>query len=620
LYLLNVKSLSTLVKQHRIAVKSSSGSGSGSGSGGGGGAKTRLVVAIASVLTKTLSSQQSVSAKGTNRRRLERDLFQALGGMVLRVSPGAISDLDRAHVVFFAKAGFNAVEATNLIKRGIKTLRFPLLQRNSGGQCAASAAETVPSTAPLDTSAVCQLESAARLRDAMDSATVVGDAATAYRCLHTASNRLTGLVLATASSGSSGVQLVTTQLLKTVVLRGIHLLEREKRWDQALHYIGMCLSTARACNWTALLVRHAVDLQHMKRPASALEAYESMLGMGKMRENTPSSSGTGSAPLLCPPLQLAAACRIGCERSCKKLSKPPRRWTVPQFDMRTAASTTLTGKRATRGWQSKTGQSVSVEHFVLQEMIRQELAESLVVDGKKEEDAIVILSSDQEDEDVVVVGPSPSSSAPSAHNGSPTNATAVVPCWKGEHCENHLLLTLFGLVTWEALWGVDGDDQRKGGDDGHHGRLYSDTPPGLLHGGYSSAQTHALRALLSDIERDSEFAQATMRSNWIRYKGIQSRGVTWTRFALDDLCAVASGLGSKLCAEIVRVYSQGGGYLAWSSGAPDLMLWRTQPPWQVKFAEVKGPGDSLSDSQCAWMDMLVRNGGDAVVVNVVEEK
>ena len=57
---------------------------------------------------------------------------------------------------------------------------------------------------------------------------------------------------------------------------------------------------------------------------------------------------------------------------------------------------------------------------------------------------------------------------------------------------------------------------------------------------------------------------------------------------------------------------------AW--GVWTLGLWRTQPPWQVKFAEVKGPGDSLSDSQCAWMDMLVRNGGDAVVVNVVEEK
>ena len=126
-----------------------------------------------------------------------------------------------------------------------------------------------------------------------------------------------------------------------------------------------------------------------------------------------------------------------------------------------------------------------------------------------------------------------------------------------------------------------------------------------------------MNALVRRIEEDPRAAETVLRSTWQKYRGQQSRGVTWTRFALEDLCAVANGLGSVLCAEILRVFAANGDYSAWSSGAPDLMLWRTRPPWRVKFAEVvKGPGDSLSDSQFAWLDMVVRAGGDATVVKV----
>ena len=39
-----------------------------------------------------------------------------------------------------------------------------------------------------------------------------------------------------------------------------------------------------------------------------------------------------------------------------------------------------------------------------------------------------------------------------------------------------------------------------------------------------------------------------------------------------------------------------------------ISCWATRP-WRVKFAEVKGPGDSPGDSQFAWLDRLCARGG-----------
>mmetsp|Transcript_20841 Transcript_20841/g.52787 ORF Transcript_20841/g.52787 Transcript_20841/m.52787 type:complete len:99 (+) Transcript_20841:3-299(+) len=58
-------------------------------------------------------------------------------------------------------------------------------------------------------------------------------------------------------------------------------------------------------------------------------------------------------------------------------------------------------------------------------------------------------------------------------------------------------------------------------------------------------------------------------------------------------------------------------YAAWGGGVPDLMLWRTgneQP--SLRFVEVKGPGDSLSNGQRAWLDKLLAAGADAFVCHV----
>jgi Fanconi-associated nuclease 1 len=49
------------------------------------------------------------------------------------------------------------------------------------------------------------------------------------------------------------------------------------------------------------------------------------------------------------------------------------------------------------------------------------------------------------------------------------------------------------------------------------------------------------------------------------------------------------------------------------SGFPDLVVWDGQ---DCLFAEVKGPGDSLSSKQSLWLDYLVFIGAKAEVCRV----
>ena len=52
------------------------------------------------------------------------------------------------------------------------------------------------------------------------------------------------------------------------------------------------------------------------------------------------------------------------------------------------------------------------------------------------------------------------------------------------------------------------------------------------------------------------------------------------------------------------------------AGLPDLICMK---PDEVKFIEVKGPGDDLSDQQVAWISRLVKLGAVVEVMDVREE-
>ncbi|KAJ1636213.1 VRR-NUC domain-containing protein [Pavlovales sp. CCMP2436] len=93
---------------------------------------------------------------------------------------------------------------------------------------------------------------------------------------------------------------------------------------------------------------------------------------------------------------------------------------------------------------------------------------------------------------------------------------------------------------------------------------------------------------------------------------------------LSDLAEMAACLGGKALAAILRVLAED--YRNWSSGMPDLVLWRAlggpsaaQPdrPFGVaKVVEVKSPSDKLSEQQRQWLDLLLGMGVTAEVYRV----
>ena len=142
---------------------------------------------------------------------------------------------------------------------------------------------------------------------------------------------------------------------------------------------------------------------------------------------------------------------------------------------------------------------------------------------------------------------------------------------------------------------------------------HCDTPPGLLEGRVSDAQSQALAEL---VQRDFE---EILRANWAKYwRRVQVRGVSWDRFSLDQLCMIVRGCGTRGMKLLVETLATD--YGAWTGGFPDLLFWRREAPFAVRACEVKGPGDALSDTQRAWNDLLLRMGVAVEVVRVVDSK
>ena len=189
-----------------------------------------------------------------------------------------------------------------MIKRGIKTFRFPRMERR--GSQGVDGSGALP---PRDANGVGRLELAVNLCHALDCATVFGDASRAYRGLHDASNCLTAEITGDVIEDASA------RIFETRGPAGCASFGARKMGASA-HYIEMCLPLARACAWTALLVRHAKDLEHLKRPAAALAACEHPRYWR---------------------WRVSQHCAIISNRlrtQLQKLSKPPRRWKVPKFD------------------------------------------------------------------------------------------------------------------------------------------------------------------------------------------------------------------------------------------------------------------------------------------------
>lgn len=97
-------------------------------------------------------------------------------------------------------------------------------------------------------------------------------------------------------------------------------------------------------------------------------------------------------------------------------------------------------------------------------------------------------------------------------------------------------------------------------------------------------------------------------TTWELHVGTSCRGVNWEKHSLSDLRAVVKCIGGGCLASICRHLAQD--YRSWSSGMPDLLLWRLHDCYrgEAKLVEVKGPKDRLSEQQRAWLLFLIDCG------------
>lgn len=95
------------------------------------------------------------------------------------------------------------------------------------------------------------------------------------------------------------------------------------------------------------------------------------------------------------------------------------------------------------------------------------------------------------------------------------------------------------------------------------------------------------------------------------------KGVRWDRFGLDMLKDVVVCVGGPGLACMCQCLAED--YSAWMSGLPDLLLWNRASK-KARLVEVKGPTDSLSHQQRAWLRIMCNSGLDAYVAKVMPDK
>jgi hypothetical protein len=610
-----------------------------------------------------------------------------------------------------------------------------------------------------------ELTTAVECSNSLEWAVIHGDSGQAYQAMHEAATALlsaagptsdlpasvldgipsAGAMAAVGSDGVTRGPLILARLLATkakewhvrVVICAVHLLERDQRWDDALHYLEILLGisdqqqqheatdsnaamTVRRTRVAAhqrggVWVRYGIDLEHRNRHEHALKAYEQAL----------------ADPAVC------GEWRVACARAYTRLWKPPRRWgsirNCPKFA--TCPTFTLRGKRLPKNedgfGRSSGGGWLPIGHA---ESVRPcgEEVDGSSVDGVwlRLSGAAATTSTHPPASAEFSDGAAAARTSCSGSNDTTVAVNSVEEYvrrhylhhgFEGYHCENRLFLTLFGLLLWDVIHGpVDSKDLGAHGHDCAAGSsedeisttgrcehvvesvpftsAYQDTPHDLHYGQHFLCRRRvSIDAALQEIEGAG--VQKKLRAVFAAHYGEQSRYVQWDwrdarlmqernrastdsvaaserddRAAADDhesgisggavattaeeqrenqraeadavskavalaeLMAICQGLGSRAVVGLCRLYAES--YGTWAGGLPDLLVWRrrdnfqiptSQPAsyydddlasecnqrWEVRLVEVKGPGDSLSHRQRAWIDRLVEWGVSVCVCHVV---
>ncbi|KAJ4956534.1 hypothetical protein NE237_013317 [Protea cynaroides] len=177
--------------------------------------------------------------------------------------------------------------------------------------------------------------------------------------------------------------------------------------------------------------------------------------------------------------------------------------------------------------------------------------------------------------------------------------------WQGVHAESGIWMMIFGLLMWDVIFADVPDVFRT---------RFQTAPLDLQTDNFYIARKNLIESHLEKIQ--DGMAEEILITSWESHIGTACRGVNWDRHSLSDLRAAVTCIGGHCLASFCRHLAQD--YRSWSSGMPDLLLWRFCGEYagEAKLVEVKGPRDRLSEQQRAWLLLLMDCGFNTEVCKV----
>ncbi|EST04970.2 VRR-NUC domain protein [Kalmanozyma brasiliensis GHG001] len=179
--------------------------------------------------------------------------------------------------------------------------------------------------------------------------------------------------------------------------------------------------------------------------------------------------------------------------------------------------------------------------------------------------------------------------------------------FKGYHCEGKLLTMIFVMVMWDIIFLPD--------IAGSFETPYQSAPLDLGSDSFPIVRSAQIRERLDYVSRTGGLDLIEQVDDRERPNKTWAVGCRWDLFSKQDLLEVAECLGGHSISVVCQMLCEEWDHC--SSGMPDLVIWRMEDK-VVRFVEVKGPGDRLSETQKVWIDILLRAGIE-VQVGIVSE-
>ncbi|XP_069678511.1 fanconi-associated nuclease 1-like [Periplaneta americana] len=177
---------------------------------------------------------------------------------------------------------------------------------------------------------------------------------------------------------------------------------------------------------------------------------------------------------------------------------------------------------------------------------------------------------------------------------------------EGMHAEGSVIVTLFGLIFWDVIYGHPLPDVYRS--------PYQAEPLDLNSVEFYRNRKEVIDNRLLDLRSwNLETVNQHIKTIFEQHEEKISI-VSWQRFrSPQQVVEVINSIGVELLSKILERLAKH--YRTVRSGFPDLFVWDPQRA-KCKFVEVKGPNDRLSIPQKMWLNYLTKCNADAEVCYV----